>query len=250
MGFGVCQVSLSHTHKHTHTHTHTHTHILTVSPLSLRSKFMWFVLAYANQEGSSITNPQRWGCPPSSQFIQPEHSDDQPSHQPDSCQREPNTSGSGHIKASRCVFLVVWWYDQIRHLFFPQATPRPFPDSEWRCRRGGWGEWCVCVCGGGGWNRLIQAEQTEMPLRNPPNRTDKGSLSLKWMCTVVVTAHSSSALFLDLDKFAIRTFKFEFWLFLLLIIKCVAWTIESCQASNVYLSTDQAFRGIFLSKLC
>ena len=50
----------------------------------------------------------------------------------------------------------------------------------------------VCVCGGG--DRLIQPEQTEMPLRNPPNRTDKGSLSLKWTCTVAVTAHSSREL--------------------------------------------------------
>lgn len=126
--FGVCQVALS--------HTHIHTHMLTVSPLSLRSKFMWFVLAYANQGGSNITNPRRWGSPPPSRFIQPEHSAHQPSHQPHSCQREPNTGGSGHIKAPRCVFLVVWWYDQIQHLFFPRATLRLFPESEWRCRVG------------------------------------------------------------------------------------------------------------------
>lgn len=136
--FGVCPVSLS----------QTHTHVLTVSPLGLWSKFTWFVLAYANQGGSNITNPQRWGSPPPSHYIQPEHSDDQPSHQADSCQREPNTDGSGHIKALRCVFLVVWWYDQIRHLFFPWATPRLFPESEWRCRGGGCqGEYSV---GGGG----------------------------------------------------------------------------------------------------
>lgn len=120
-----------------------HTHMLTVLLACDQSlcDLSWHMPTRQDQISLILSR----GSPPPSCCIQPEHSADQPSHQQDPCQREPNTGSGGHIKALHCAFLVLWWYDQIRHLFFPRATLRLFPASELRWRGRGAGVWSECV---------------------------------------------------------------------------------------------------------